>query len=117
MSSDSSSNGRPPSPSWLDLVRRFERAIGGPVERAVTSEAYFDLLPLARRAYAQVEETVAAVTEEWYRLLNLPTGTDVRQLRTQLSRMERQLERLTKELEDAREPTKKPAARKRDETD
>lgn len=118
MSSDSSSgNGRPSSPLWLDAVRRFERAIGRPVERAVTSEAYFDLLPFARRAYAQVEETVAAVTEEWYRLMNFPTGNDVRQLRTQLSRMERQLERLAKELEDARKPAKRPAARKPDETD
>jgi len=118
MSSDSSpGNGRPSTPSWLDAVRRFERAIGGPVERAVTSEAYFDLLPLARRARAQVEETIAAVTEEWYRLFNFPTGNDVRQMRTQLARMERQLERLAKQLEDAQAPAKPRTARKRDETD
>jgi hypothetical protein len=118
MSSDSSpGNGRPPTPSWLDLVRRLERAIGGPVERAVTSEKYFDLLPLARRARAQVEEAVASVTEEWYRLLNLPTGKDVRQLRTQLARMERQLERLVKQLDDAQASPKRPSARKRNATD
>src|SRR3954468_7965965 len=119
MSSESSSgNGRPPSPFWVDAVRRFERAIGAPVERAVTSDAYFDLLPFARRAVAQVEGTVATVTDEWYRLMNFPTGTDVRQMRTQLARMERQLVRLTKELEDARAPAKrKPTARTPDETD
>jgi hypothetical protein len=123
MSSDSSpgngrqGNGRPPTPTWLDLVRRLERAIGGPVERALTSETYFDLLPLVRRAYTQVEETVASVTDEWYRLLNVPTGRDVRQLRTQLARMERQLERLVKQLDDAEASPKRPAARKRDTTD
>ena len=119
MSSDSpSGNGRPRSPFWLDAVRRFERAIGTPVERAVTSDTYFDLLPFVRRALAQVEGTVATVTDEWYRLMNFPTGTDVRQMRTQLARMERQLERLTKELEDARAlAKKKPTARTPDRTD
>lgn len=121
MSSDSSSgkNGRPPSPFWLDAIRRFERAIGVPVERAVTSETYFDLLPLARRAMAQVEETVASATDEWYKLMNFPSGNDVRQMRTQLARMERQLQRLAKELEDARASAKpkSPTARKRAETD
>ena len=119
MSSKSSSgNGRPPSPFWLEAVRRFERAIGVPVERAVTSETYFNLLPLARRAVAHVEETVAAATDEWYRLLNFPSGNDLRQMRTQLARMERQLQRLAKELEDTRAPAKKrPAARTPDEPD
>jgi hypothetical protein len=109
-------NGRPPTPLWLDAVRRLERAIGGPAERWLTSDAYFDLLPHARRAQAQLEATVAAVTDEWYRLLNIPTGSDMRQMRTQLARMERQLQRMAKELEDARASTgKKPAAP--DETD
>lgn len=122
MSSDSSAgkNGRPPAPFWLEAIRRFERAIGVPVERAVTSDAYFDLLPLARRAMAQVEETVATMTDEWYKLLNFPSGNDLRQMRTQLARMERQLQRLAKDLEDARAPAptkKKPAARTPDETD
>ena len=95
MSSDSSpGNGRPPTPFWLDAVRRFERAIGVPVERAVTSETYFDLLPYLRRAQAHVESTMATLTDEWYRLLNIPTGSDVRQMRTQLARMERQLQRI-----------------------
>jgi len=111
-------NGRPPSPFWLDAVRRLERAIGTPVERAVTSDTYFDVMPLARRALAQVESTVAALTDEWYRIMNFPTGTEVRQMRTQLARMERQLERLAKELEDARAPVKKKqTARTPDETD
>lgn len=119
MSSHSSSgNGRPRTPFWLDAIRRFERAIGVPVERAVTSETYFDLLPHLRRAQAQLESTMATLTDEWYRLLNIPTGSDVRQMRTQLARMERQLQRMAKDLEDARASAKKkPAARKPDETD
>lgn len=103
-------------PLWLQAVRRFERAIGTPVERFVTSEAYFDMLPHLRRAHGQVQEAVAAITDEWYGLLNLPTGTDVRQMREQLSRMERQIEKLTKQLADSDPAARTGAARKRDKT-
>lgn len=78
-------------------MRRLERAIGVPVERFVTSDAYFDLLPHLRRTQEQVEELVAAATEPWYRLLNLPSGSEVRQLREQLSRVERQVDKLAKQ--------------------
>jgi hypothetical protein len=97
-------------PRWLEAVRSFERTIGVPVERFVTSEAYFDLLPHLHRTQEQVEELVAGATDRWYRLLNLPSGSDVRQLREQLSRLERQVEKLTKQLAD-RESA--PAARTR----
>lgn len=79
----------------------------------MTSDAYFDLLPVLRRARAQTEELVVALTEEWYRLVNLPTGGDVRRMREQLSRIERQLEKLTKQLADREAPPRR-ATRKRD---
>jgi hypothetical protein len=96
---------------WLDAVQRFERMVGVPVERFVTSDTYFDLLPRLRRAQGQIEHLVASVTDDWYRLMNVPTGTDVRQMREQLSRMERQLERLTKQVAD-----REPKSRKRNES-
>jgi len=99
-------------PRWLEAVRRFERAIGVPVEQFVTSDAYFDLLPHLNRAQSQLEELSATMTDRWYRLLNIPTGTDVRQMREQLSRLERQVEKLTKQLAD-RESAARPAPRKR----
>lgn len=127
MSESSQKDGSPPQvPLWLDAVRRLERAIGVPVERMVTSDTYFDTLPLLRRTRAQVTELVASMTDEWYRLLNIPAGSDVRSLREQVSRMERQLEQLTKELAEredgakprpapnrAAKPASKPAARRR----
>jgi hypothetical protein len=116
VSPPSSNNNGPGGPLWLDAVRRFERTIGVPVERFVTSDRYFDMLPQLRRAQAQMEETFAAVTEEWYRLFNLPTGKDVRQMREQMSRMERQIEKLTKQLAN-RDAARARADRKRDNTD
>jgi hypothetical protein len=103
------------APLWLDAVRRFERLVGVPVERLVTSDAYFDALPKLRRAQAQMADYVAGVTDDWFRLFNLPAGSDVRRMREQLSRMERELQKLTKELAESRDG-RKPTARKRDTT-
>ena len=85
-------------PLWLDAVRRFERAVGVPIESAVTSDAYFDALTRLKRAHAQVASVVENVTDDVFRMLNVPAGSDVRKMREQLSRMERRLEAMSKEL-------------------
>jgi hypothetical protein len=86
-------------PLWLKLVLRFERAIGVPVESAVRSDAYFDLLAHANRTRARLTELTESWSREWLGLLNLPAGSDVRQLREQLARVERQLAELAKDVE------------------
>ena len=86
-------------PLWLKLVLRFERAIGVPVESAVKSDAYFDLLTHANRTRSRLTELTESWSREWLGLLNLPAGSDVRQLREQLARVERQLAELAKDVE------------------
>ena len=102
-------------PLWLDAVRKFERAIGDPIESVVTSEAFFDAMTRFKRAQSQVTDKVENVTNDMYRMFNIPAGSDVRKLREQLSRMERRLEALSKELakqESEPVPAKsKPSAR------
>src|SRR6478609_1315797 len=61
-------------PLWLDAVRKFERA------------------------QSQVTGAVENVTDDVFRMFNIPAGSDVRKLREQLSRMERRLESMSKEL-------------------
>ncbi len=85
-------------PLWLDAVRKFERAIGDPIESIVTSEAYFDAMTRFKRTQSQVTGAVENVTNDVYRMFNIPAGSDVRKLREQLSRMERRLEAMSKEL-------------------
>jgi hypothetical protein len=86
-------------PLWLKLVLRFERAIGVPVESAVRSDAYFDLLTHANRTRARLTELTEGWSREWLGLLNLPAGSDVRQRREQLARVERQLAEVAKDVE------------------
>ena len=95
-------NGKPKQPLWLDLILRFERAIGVPVESAVRSDTYFDFLTHANRTRARLTELAEGWTQDGLRVLNLPAASDVRRLREQLSRVERQLAEIAKDLERGR---------------
>jgi hypothetical protein len=98
-------NAKPPSsqPLWLQLVLRFERAIGVPVESAVRSDRYFDLVAHANRTRARLTGLAEGVTQEWLHFFNVPASSDVRSLREQLARVERQLGELAKDMERSRD--------------
>jgi hypothetical protein len=88
------------TPQWLDLVRRVERALGVPIEKAVRTDTYFDLVTQAKRAQARFAQAFEGAQRDWLHLFNLPAHTDVRGLREQLARVERRLNEIGKELED-----------------
>jgi hypothetical protein len=90
------------SPLWLKLVLRLERTIGAPVETAVHSDAYFDLLAELGRTMRRLIDATEGVSKRLLHLANLPAGTDIRRVREQLAGVERQLIRLSKELDDQR---------------
>ncbi|HEX2409927.1 MAG TPA: hypothetical protein VHJ39_02075 [Solirubrobacteraceae bacterium] len=85
--------------TWLKLVLRLERAIGAPIESAVHSDAYFDVVAELNRGTRRVTGAVESVSKRGLHLLNLPAGTDIRQVREQLARMDRRLLQISKKLE------------------
>jgi hypothetical protein len=85
-------------PLWLQVVHRLERAIGEPVESAVQSDAYFDVMAQMTRTRSQLIGAVEGLSRRCLHLVNLPAGTDVRRVREQLSRMERRLNALSEEI-------------------
>jgi hypothetical protein len=89
-------------PLWLRLVLRVERSIGKPVESAVHSGTYFDLVAELSRTKAKLTGTVEGVSKRVWHLANLPAGTDIRRMRQQLAGVERRLIQLSKELEEQR---------------
>ena len=90
---------QPVMTAWLKLVLRLERAIGAPIESAVHSDAYFDVVAELNRGTRRVTGAVESVSKRGLHLLNLPAGTDIRQVREQLARMDRRLLQISKELE------------------
>ena len=85
-------------PLWLRAVIRLERAIGEPIESAVRSDQYFDLVSTTTRLRRKVTGTAEGVSRRCLHLLNLPAGSDIRNLRHQLERMERRLNQLSHEV-------------------
>src|SRR3954453_2480652 len=90
----------PDPPRWLNLVLRLERAVGGPVEAAVHSDAYFDVVAGVNRSTRRLTDAMEGVSKRALHLLNLPAGTDIRRVREQLARMDRRLLQMAKELEE-----------------
>jgi hypothetical protein len=89
-------------PLWLRLVLRMERKLAGPVESAVHSGTYFDLVAGLNRTKAKVTDAVEGVSKRAWHLANLPAGTDIRRVRQQLAGVERRLIQISKELEEQR---------------
>ena len=71
-------------PLWLKLVLRLERAVGGPVEAAVHSDTYFDVVTELNRGTRRVTDAVESVSKRGLHLLNLPAGTDIRRCASSL---------------------------------
>ncbi len=119
MSDEAKSGKEPPgtAPWWVEWIQKWERSIGEPVEQFVRSDAYFDLMTQVKRTHARVTRKVEGAWEEWLHLFNLPAATDVRRVREQLSRLERQVNRIAKDLADREEaaqeqPPKRAAAKR-----
>jgi hypothetical protein len=87
------------APLWLKLVLRLERAVGSPVEAAVRSDTYFDVVAELNRGSRRLTNAVEGVSKRGLHLLNLPAGTDIRRVREQLASMDRRLLQISKELE------------------
>jgi hypothetical protein len=88
-------------PLWLRTVHRLERAVGEPLEAALHSDTYFDLITEMLRVKARTGRTLESVSRRALHLLNLPAGSDIRRVREQIGRLERQIAVLSKELDDA----------------
>jgi hypothetical protein len=95
-------------PLWLKAVHKVERAVGGPVEAAVRSDTYFDIVTKTTRATGAVKRKVSGASTRVLHVINLPAGTDMQRMREQLARMERRLNRLTEEVADPDGPLRAP---------
>jgi hypothetical protein len=85
-------------PLWLRAVLRLERAIGEPIESAVRSDTYFDVVSATTRVRRRVLGTAEGVSRRCLHMLNLPAGSDIHGMRQQLARMERRLNQLSHEV-------------------
>ena len=95
----------PASPLWRQAYDAAERAVAPRAENLVRTE-YFSLgVALARRAQTLAGRSVQGLTARAWHLVNLPAGSDISRLRTQIGALDREVRRLTIQLESERRRT------------
>jgi hypothetical protein len=96
---------REASPLWRRAFDTVERAVGPPLERGMTSSEFARSVALARRLRRAVGRGVDSAGSWALHQVALPSHEDVRRLRRQLARVERELGALRRELDEKRGDT------------
>jgi hypothetical protein len=114
-------------PPWRRLYDALEQAVGPRLESLVRTEEFVRAVALAQSAQATARQQAATVSARLWHLVNLPAGTDVARLRAQLGALDREVRRLSLQLEQERAnhrverrsdpPTDPPTHASEDQTD
>jgi hypothetical protein len=100
----------PGTPLWRQAFDAAERQVTPRADRLVRTEAFAVGASLVRRAQTLARSSAQEVTARAWHLLNLPAGSDVNRLRTQIGALDREVRRLTVQLElERRRPPTPPA--------
>jgi hypothetical protein len=90
------------APWWRKPYDAAERRVAPPLERLVQSPSFAEVTAGVMRLRATTRNWAEQRSRRLWHAANLPAGSDVRQLRDQLTALERQMRRLTAESEDGR---------------
>jgi hypothetical protein len=92
----------PSTPLWRQAYDAAERAVAPRAEELVRTP-YFSLgTALVRRAQNLAGRSVQNLTARAWHLVNLPAGSDISRLRAQIGSLDREVRRLTVQLESER---------------
>ena len=94
-------------PLWRQGFDAIERRVAGPVERAVGSDLFADLVAVGVRSQRAARREVERRTRALLHAVNVPTATDVRRVSEQVAELQRQLREL--ERVEPREHPRPPA--------
>jgi hypothetical protein len=89
-------------PLWRQAFDAAERRVTPHAETFVRTDTFAIGAALVRRAGTLARDSATGVTTRAWHLLNLPAGTDVSRLRAQIGALDREVRRLTLQLEAER---------------
>ena len=92
----------PPAPLWRRAFDAADRALAPRAESLVRTQAFDVGVALLRRAQVLARGSARDLTARAWHLLNLPAGSDVSRLRGQIGALDREVRRLTLQLETER---------------
>ena len=86
-------------PGWRRAFDAVERNVSPRVEALVHSDEFAQMTAVVARARGLAGRRVSGVTAGVWHLMNLPAGTDVQRLRMQVGALDREVRRLTLQLD------------------
>jgi len=89
-------------PLWRQAFDVAERAVTPRAESLVRTPSFAVGAALLRRAQGMARESAQALTAHAWHLVNLPAGSDVSRLRAQIGALDREVRRLSLQLETQR---------------
>ena len=91
-----------PAPRWRQVFDAAERAVAPRAETFVRTPTFAIGTALVRRAHTVVSDSARGLTARAWHLVNLPAGSDVSRLRAQIGALDREVRRLSLQLEQQR---------------
>ncbi len=85
-------------PAWRQMYDAWEQAVAPGLQEMTGSAGFRDVMAASARVNAELAKEVERMSRQWLHLWNLPTATDVRGLRRQVSSLERELAAVRREL-------------------
>jgi hypothetical protein len=104
MSDDAPAKKPPPAapPLWRQAFDAAERVVTPKAEELVRTPSFAVGAALVRRAQGVARDTARGLSARVWHLVNLPAGSDVARLRAQIGSLDREVRRLTIQLEAER---------------
>ncbi len=90
-------------PTWRTVVDQVDRTVTPRADSFVRTNLFADAIAAMIRLESQVRRRVERQTGRVWHLCNLPTATDMRRVRSQLSAVEARLRDVSERLEEAEE--------------
>jgi hypothetical protein len=104
----------PSAPRWRQAFDAAERAVAPRAESLVRTPYFAVGAALTRRARNVAGRSVQGLSARAWHLLNLPAGSDISRLRAQIGSLDREVRRLSLQLESERRRTAGSRARPTD---
>jgi hypothetical protein len=86
-------------PRWRQAFDAVDRTVAPHAETFVRTPGFSTGVAVLRRAQVLARESARGLTARAWHLLNLPAGSDVSRLRAQIGALDREVRRLTAQLE------------------
>jgi hypothetical protein len=90
------------APRWRQAYDAVDKAVTPRAEALVRTPGFAVGTTLARRAQRLAQGSARSLSARAWHLLNLPAGSDISRLRTQVGALDREVRRLTVQLEAER---------------